>query len=140
MGEIVQFPSPEGGKEEEKKTEPLSQEEFSKLINLSEGLKRLYPSQVKEVKGVIGTGEKHGREKFVVGLLVWEHYKYPSPLLSSFVALFRDDELEKISFLEAKNNYWDWRTLVKTHKDKFHTEELLSYLVQLKDKFTRGEL
>ncbi|WP_461829649.1 hypothetical protein [Aquifex sp.] len=150
MGKVIQFPFGDEGenkekkeefKEEELKTEPLSEEDFQELVEpLKEGLKTLYPSQVKEVHGFIGLGEKRGKEKFVAGLLFWEHYKYQHPLVSSFLAVFNGDKLEKISFLEAKNNYWDWKLLVKTYKDRFHTEELLNGLIQLKDKFQKGEL
>lgn len=150
MGKVIQFPfgdeekkgeKKEELKEEELKTEPLSEEDFKELVEpLKEGLRTLYPSQVKDVHGFIGLGEKRGKEKFVAGLLFWEHYKYQHPLVSSFLAVFNGDKLEKISFLEAKNNYWDWRLLVKTYKDKFHTEELLNGLIQLKDKFQKGEL
>lgn len=150
MGKIIQFPlgddksNKEKGeelKEEEVRTEPLSEEDFQELIEpLKEGLKVLYPSQVKEVHGFIGLGEKRGKEKFVAGLLFWEHYKYQQPLVSSFLAVFKENKLEKISFLEAKNNYWDWKLLVKTYKDRFHTEELLNGLLHLKEKFQKGEL
>ena len=143
MGKVVEFPfgkEPEE-KKETKKTEPLSEKEFEELVEpLREGLKTLYPSQVKDVQGFIGLGEKCGNEKFVVGLLIWEHYKYDYPLVSSFVAVFKDNNLEKISFLEAKNNYWDWKLMVKTYKDRFHTEELLNGLIQLKEKFSKGEI
>ncbi len=150
MGKVIQFPSGDEGenrekreelKEEKLKTEPLSEEDLKELVEpLKEGLRTLYPSQVKDVHGFIGLGEKRGKEKFVAGLLLWEHYKYQYPLVSSFLAVFNGDKLEKISFLEAKNNYWDWKLLVKAYKDKFHTEELLNGLIQLKDKFQKGEL
>ncbi len=146
MGEIIQFPSEgdEGRKDERKedqRTEPLSEKDFQELLEpLKEGLKTLYPSQVKDVKGIIGLGEKRGSEKFVAGLLLWEHYKYEHPIVSSFLAVFSEDRLEKISFLEAKNNYWDWRLLIKTYKDRFHTEELLNGLLQLREQFQKGEI
>jgi len=147
MGKVIQFPfgkNPEGEKKEkgkDKETETLNEKDFQELIEpFREGLRTLYPSQVKDVKGIIGLGEKYGDEKFVVGLLVWEHLKYDYPLVSSFVAVFKGNRLEKISFLEAKNNYWDWKLLVKTYKDRFNTEELIKGLFQLKEKFSRGEL
>ncbi len=150
MGKLIKFPSgderenkekKEELKEEELKTESLSEEDFQELVEpLKEGLKTLYPSQVKDVHGFIGLGEKRGKEKFVAGLLFWEHYKYQHPLVSSFLAVFNGDKLEKISFLEAKNNYWDWKLLIKSYKDKFHTEEILNGLFQLRERFQRGDL
>jgi hypothetical protein len=47
------------------------------------------------------------------------------------VAYFEKGELKKISFLEAKNNYWDWRTMLKVHKGEFHTEELFNRFMEL---------
>ena len=145
MGKVVKFPlgdeEGKGDTEEELKTEPLSEEDFQELIEpLREGLRSLYPSQVKDVNGFIGLGEKRGKERFVGGILFWEHYKYEHPLVSSFLAVFNGNRLEKISFLEAKNNYWDWKLLVKTYRDKFHTEDILNGLLQLREKLQKGEL
>jgi len=144
MGKVIQFPlgeEPEKEKREDQKTELLTEEDFNQVVEVfKKDLKALYPSQVKDVLGVIGLGEKYGDEKFVVGLLMWEHYKQNYPLVSSFVAVLKGDKLEKISFLEAKRNYWDWKLMVKTYKDKFHTEELLKGLFELKEKFQKGEL
>ncbi|AAC07336.1 hypothetical protein [Aquifex aeolicus] len=144
MGKVIQFPfgeEPEKKEEKELKTEPLTEEDFNQVIEVfKKDLKTLYPSQVKDILGVIGLGEKYGDEKFVVGLLMWEHYKHSHPLVSSFVAVLKGDKLEKISFLEAKNNYWDWKLMVKTYKDKFHTEELMRGLFELKERFEKGEI
>jgi len=145
MGKVIQFPFGEEPERKEKreeiKTEHLTEEDFNKVIEVfKKDLKALYPSQVKDVLGVIGLGEKYGDEKFVAGLLMWEHYKHNHPLVSSFVAVLKGDKLEKISFLEAKNNYWDWKLMVKTYKDKFHTEELMKGLFELKERFQKGEL
>jgi len=140
MGKIIKlFDNEEPEKEEEAK--PLSQEEVRELIEpLGRRLKELYPSQVKEVLGLIGFGEKCGDEVFMAGILIWQHFKYEQPIASSFLAVFNKKELEKISFLEAKNNYWDWKLMVKIYKDKFHTEDILKGLYQLKEKFSKGEL
>ncbi|GAB6066192.1 hypothetical protein JCM9492_12840 [Aquifex pyrophilus] len=138
MGKIVEFPfGDEPKKEERKGPQPLTEKDFEELLKpFSEGLKKLYPSQVKEVKGVIGLGEKNGNEKFVAGLLIWESYKHPYPIVSSFIAVFKNNNLEKVSFLEAKNNYWDWKLLLKTYKDRFNTEEIFKGLQELKKNFT----
>ncbi|NPB05889.1 MAG: RtcB family protein [Aquificae bacterium] len=114
------------------KPEPLTKEEFEKLLEpLREGLKRLYPSQVEEVLGFSGLGEKNGDRVFLVGALMWKRYGTEQPLLSTFVALFERGRLEQISFLEAKNNYWDWRTMIKLLKKDFHTEELFNRFMEL---------
>ncbi len=111
---------------------PLTQEEFQKLFEpLKEGLKRLYPSQVEEVLGFSGLGEKNGDKVFVVGALMWKRYGVEQPLISTMVALFEKGRLEKVSFLEAKNNYWDWRMLLKLHKKEFHTEEIFNRFMEL---------
>ncbi|NPB07396.1 MAG: hypothetical protein GXN96_00540 [Aquificae bacterium] len=140
MGKIIKlFDDEEPQKEEEVK--PLTQEEIQELIEpMRRKLKELYPSQVREVVGLIGFGEKYGSEVFLAGILIWEHLKYEQPIASSFLAVFNRGELEKISFLEAKNNYWDWKLMVKTYRDRFHTEEILKGLYQLREKFSKGEL
>jgi len=140
MAKIIKF-NPEGGKpkretKEEKKepkllkgslekAEPLTEEDFQRLFHpFREGLKRLYPSQVEEVLGYTGLGEKNGDKAFIVGMVIWKRYGVEQPYTSTFVALFENGELKKVSFLEAKNNYWDWKTMLKVHKGEFHTEEL----------------
>ncbi len=147
MGKVIEFPQEDGGRERETKKErtdssaPLSQEEFSGLLEpLKEGLKRLYPSQVKEVLGVIGLGEKNGRECFVGGLLAWTHFKHSQPILSTFLAVFVDNQLEKISFLEAKNNYWDWELMIKTYKTRFDTENIYKELIKLREQVLKGRI
>ncbi|NPA41575.1 MAG: hypothetical protein GXO18_04795 [Aquificae bacterium] len=147
MGKVVKF-SPDGGEErreekrgKEKGTESLSQEEFLNLIEpLKEGLKRLYPSQVREVLGVAGFGEKNGKECFVAGLLAWLHFKQSQPILSSFLAVFVNDRLEKISFLEAKNNYWDWKLMIDTYQTKFNTKRMFEELQKLKEQVLSGNM
>ncbi|MEO2153139.1 MAG: hypothetical protein ABGX24_01800 [Aquificota bacterium] len=118
-----------------KNARPLTEEEFNQLLEpFKEGLKKLYPSQVEDVYGVFGVGEKNGNKVFMVGAVIWKHYGVPQPYTSTFVALFENNQLQKISFLEAKRNYWDWRTLIKMHKHEFHTEELFNYFQQLKEQ------
>jgi len=137
MGKVVNFPF---GEEPSKEKKELSEEELSKLFEgMREGLKRLYPSQVKEVYGFVGVGQRSGRESFVGGLLFWESAK-GGTAVSTFLALFRDEELEKISFLEAKRNYWDWDLMVKTHRDKFDTEKIEKEVMELRERFSRNEL
>ena len=146
MAKIIKF-NPEGKKpnkkkEEERETkllkgsvekaEPLTEEDFQKLFEpFREGLKRLYPSQVEEVLGFTGLGEKNGNKAFVVGMVIWKRYEVEQPYTSTFVALFENNELKKVSFLEAKNNYWDWRTMLKIHKGEFHTEELFNRFMEI---------
>ncbi len=142
MGKIVEFPFGDEPEKKEKEKgnnpQPLNEKDFEELIKpFTEGLKKLYPSQVKEVKGIVGLGEKNGSEKFVAGLLIWESFKYPHPVVSSFIAVFKNNILEKISFLEAKNNYWDWKLLLKTYKDRFNTDEIFKGLQELKKNFLK---
>ena len=114
------------------KAQPLEQEDFEQLFQpFREGLKRLYPSQVEEVLGFTGLGEKNGEKAFMVGVVVWKRYGTSQPYTSTFVALFEKGELKKVSFLEAKNNYWDWRTMLKLHKGEFHTEEIFNRFTEL---------
>ena len=105
--EVSKEPSknPEETKEKEtiKSAQPLTQEDIEKLFTpLREGLKKLYPSQVEEVLGVLGMGEKNGDKVFMVGILHWKRFGVEHPYTSTFVAIFEKDKLEKISFLEAK--------------------------------------
>ncbi len=141
MGKVIKF-TPGGGDDNEKEkveTRALSQEEFLELVEpLREGLKKLYPSQVKDITGVVGLGEKRGKEYFVVGLLAWLHFKEPQPILSTFVAVFIDKRLEKISFLEAKNNYWDWKVMVESYKGRFNTEAMLEEIQKIKKRMLEG--
>jgi len=111
---------------------PLTEEDFKKLFEaLKEGLKRLYPSQVEDVLGFFGLGEKNGDKAFVVGVVSWKRYGVEQPYMSTMVGIFENNHLEKVSFLEAKNNYWDWEVLLKTHKKEFHTEELFNKFMEL---------
>ena len=111
---------------------PLTEEDFQKLFEaLKEGLKRLYPSQVEDVLGFFGLGEKNGDKAFVVGVVSWKRYGVEQPYMSTMVGIFENNRLEKVSFLEAKNNYWDWEVLLKTHKKEFHTEELFNRFMEL---------
>ncbi len=139
MGKVVNFPS-DGGEEREG-VRKLSQEEFLKLIDpLREGLRRLYPTQVRDVLGVVGFGEKNGKECFVAGLLAWAHMKQPQPVVSTFLATFIEDRLDKISFLEAKNNYWDWKLMIETYQTRFNTKALFEELQRLREELTSGNL
>ncbi len=144
MGKIVEFPSGDNreGREKEQgefKTQRLTQREFLSLIEpLKEGLKRLYPSQVKDVLGIAGFGEKCGNEIFVVGILIWVHYKQEAPIASTFLAVFINEKLEKISFIEAKNNYWDWRLMLETYQTRFHTKEMFQELQALREQLLSG--
>ncbi len=134
MGKVVKFP---GSSDEE--TRPLSREEVEGLIEpLKEGLKRLYPTQVSDVLGVIGLGERKGAEVLMAGFLLWEGPKTGGPALSTFLALFINERLEKISFLEAKKNYWDWDLMVKTNRGKFHVDEMLKTLSEIREKMGWG--
>jgi hypothetical protein len=111
---------------------PLTEEDFKNLFEpLREGLKKLYPSQVEDVLGFYGLGEKNGNKTFVVGAVIWKRYGVKQPYASTMVALFENNELKKVSFLEAKNNYWDWKTLIKVHKGEFHTEEIFNRAMAL---------
>jgi len=137
MGKVVNFPFGEEPSEERRE---LTEEEMADLLEgMKEGLKRLYPSQVKEVYGFVGVGQRSGKESFVGGLLFWESAKGGSAV-STFLALFRDGELEKISFLEAKKNYWDWDLMVKTHGDRFDTKKIEKEVMELRERFARNEL
>jgi len=64
MGKVIQFPlgeEPEKEKREDQKTELLTEEDFNQVVEVfKKDLKALYPSQVKDVLGVIGLGEKYG--------------------------------------------------------------------------------
>jgi len=145
MGKIVEFPSGDGGKKKgegrELKTEKLTQEEFMDLLEpLKDGLRKLYPSQVKDVLGVAGFGERYGNESFVMGVLVWESLKQSEPILSTFLALFISNKLEKISFLEAKNNYWDWRLMIDTYQTRFNTKEMFEELQLLRQQVLGGNI
>ncbi len=144
MGKVVKFPGSDdeskGNGEENKKqsteTHALSQEEFvSYLEPLKEGLLKLYPSQVKEVVGVAGFGEERGKEAFLMGILMWEHFNNPQPIASTFLATFIDKKLDKISFLEAKRNYHDWKLMIDTYQDRFNTKEMFEKLQELRKQF-----
>jgi len=142
MGKVIRFVPDDG--DEDKNTEPetraLSEKEFLELVEpLKEGLRRLYPSQVKDIAGVVGLGERRGKEYFVAGLLAWLHFKHPQPILSTFVAVFIDKKLEKISFLEAKNNYWDWKVMVESYKGRFNTETMLEEVQRIKRQILEGK-
>ncbi len=112
--------------------QPLTEEDFKKIFEaLKEGLKKFYPSQVEDVLGFFGLGEKNGNKAFVVGVVSWKRYGVDQPYMSTLVGIFENDNLEKVSFLEAKNNYWDWKILLKTHKKEFHTEEIFNRFMEL---------
>ena len=146
MGKIVEFPSGDGGKKRKGegrklKAEKLTQEEFMELLEpFKEGLRRLYPSQVKDVLGVAGFGERCGNEVFVMGVLAWESLKQSSPVLSTFLALFIGGKLEKVSFLEAKNNYWGWRLMLDTYQTRFNTKEMFEELQLLREQVLGGNM
>jgi hypothetical protein len=111
---------------------PLTEDDLKGIFEaLREGLKRLYPSQVEDVLGFYGLGEKNGNKAFVVGAVVWKRYGVEQPYASTMVGVFENNELKKVFFLEAKNNYWDWRTLIKVHKGEFHTEEIFNRAIAL---------
>ncbi|RTZ58254.1 MAG: hypothetical protein DSZ31_06150 [Gammaproteobacteria bacterium] len=139
MAKVIKW-NPEGGKnkdkpqkeEKEKKPQPLTEEDFKRLFEpFKEGLKKLYPSQVEDVLGFYGMGEKNGNKDFLVGIVLWKRYGMEQPYSSTFVAIFEDNKLQKVSFLEAKNNYWDWRVMLKTYKKEFHTEEIFNRFMEL---------
>jgi hypothetical protein len=112
--------------------QPLTDEDLEKLFPaFREGLKELYPSQVEDVLGITALGEKNGENAFMVGKVVWKRYGVKQPYISTFVAYFGKGKLKKISFLEAKNNYWDWKTILKVHKGEFHTEEIFNRFMEL---------
>lgn len=145
MGKIVEFPSGDG-KEKKKgtkelRTEKLTQEEMERLVEpFRDGLKRLYPTQVKDVLGMVGFGEKRGKEVLTMGVLLWQPLKSKEPVASTFIALFQNDRLEKVSFLEAKNNYWDWNIMIETYQSRFNTKEMFRELQMLrKQLFSQGE-
>lgn len=138
MGKVIRFPGGDEEKREEGPT-PLGEEEIKGLLGpLKEGLKRLYPTQVKEVLGIIGVGERIGKEVFLAGYLVWEGYKTGGPVVSTFLSVFIGDRLEKISFKEAKRNYWDWNLMISTYKGRFHVEEMLKALDEIKERMGWG--
>ncbi len=139
MAKVIKW-NPEGDKnkdkpqkeEKEKKPQPLTEEDFKRLFEpFKEGLKKLYPSQVEDVLGFYGMGEKNGNKDFLVGIVLWKRYGVEQPYSSTFVAIFEDNKLQKVSFLEAKNNYWDWRVMLKTYKKEFHTEEIFNRFMEL---------
>jgi len=139
MAKVIKW-NPEGDKnrdkpqkeEKEKKPQPLTEEDFKRLFEpFKEGLKKLYPSQVEDVLGFYGMGEKSGNRDFLVGIVLWKRYGMEQPYSSTFVAIFEDNKLQKVSFLEAKNNYWDWRVMLKTYKKEFHTEEIFNRFMEL---------
>jgi len=143
MGRIVEF-SPEGGDGKKRKgklvRERLSQEEFLALIEpFRNGLRKFYPTQVKDILGMAGFGEKLGNEVLVMGILIWEHLRRTEPIASTFLAVFINEKLEKVSFLEAKNNYWDWNILIETYQTKFNTKEMLEELQALRMQMFGGE-
>ncbi len=139
MGKIVQFPFGEEGKgkeEKENRIETLDNKDIERLYEpFKEGLKKLYPSQVKDVLGIVGFGEKNGNEVMLMGILIWEHYKQPRPIASTFIALFVNDRLEKVSFLEAKNNYWDWKLMIDMYQHRFNTKKMFEDLKRLREEF-----
>jgi len=145
MGKIVEFPSGDGKEEREEgkelRTERLTQEEMERLVEpFKDGLRRLYPTQVRDVLGVVGFGEKRGKEVLTMGVLLWQPLKSESPVVSTFIALFQNDRLEKVSFLEAKNNYWDWKVMIETYQGRFNTKEMFRELQRLREQlFSQGE-
>ncbi len=142
MGRIVEFPSGDnrGKRKGSLRRERLSQEEFLSLVEpFRDGLRKFYPTQVKDILGVAGFGEKLGNEIFVMGVLIWEHLRRSEPVASTFLAVFINDKLEKVSFLEAKNNYWDWNLMIETYQSKFNTKEMLRELQTLREQMFGGE-
>ena len=143
MGKVIRFPS-DGGEEErkggrEEGARRLSQEEFLALVEpFRDGLKKLYPTQVEDILGIAGFGERNGKECFVMGVLVWQHQRQPGPIASTFLAVFVNDRLEKVSFLEAKNNYWDWRLMLDTYQTRFNTKEMFEELQRLREEVLSG--
>ena len=141
MGKVIRFPSEGGEEEREEGTKRLTQEEFLALVGpFREGLRRLYPTQVEDVIGIVGFGEKNGKECFVMGILVWQHRSRPGPIASTFLAVFVNERLEKVSFLEAKNNYWDWKLMIETYQNRFNTKEMLEELKKLREEVLSGNL
>ncbi|WP_457601684.1 hypothetical protein [Hydrogenivirga sp.] len=144
MGKVISFPSGDGGEERreeerERGAQRLTQEEFLALVEpFKEGLRKFYPTQVRDVLGVAGFGEKNGKEVFVAGILVWLHQKQPEPIASTFLAVFVNDTLEKVSFLEAKNNYWDWRLMLDTYQTRFNTRAIFEELQRLREEMFGG--
>ncbi len=141
MGKVVGFPGagkePEG--EEKLQTRQLTKEEVVELMPpLREGLLKLYPSQVQEVLQVMGFGEVRGEEVFMMGILVWKHFKNPEPIASTFLATFLGKRLDKISFLEAKRNYHDWKLMIDTYQDRFNTKEMFEKLQELRKQVFGG--
>jgi len=112
--------------------QPLTQEDLKQLFEpFKEGLKKLYPSQIEDVLGFYGMGEKNEDKVFLVGVVFWKRYGVEQPYTSTFVAIFEKGKLAKVSFLEAKKHYWDWKTLLKTYKSYFHTEEIFNRFQEL---------
>ena len=137
MGKVVSFGGSPQPKDENLK--PLTEEDIKALFDpLKEGLFKLYPSQMGSVDGIVAVGEAKDSRKVLVGLLFWTNKKTGMRSLSTFIAFFLNDKLEKISFLEAKNNYWDWDIAVKTLKPDFHIEEMVSEILRVKKEFTGG--
>ncbi|MDQ7038635.1 MAG: hypothetical protein Q9N26_05500 [Aquificota bacterium] len=138
MGRVVRFP----GGDEERRSEnprPLTEDEIRALLDpLREGLKRLYPTQVKEVLGLVGVGERTGEEVFLAGYLIWEGYRTGGPVVSTFLSVFIKNRLEKISFREARRNYWDWNLMVNTYRGRFNVEEMLRTLDSIKERMGWG--
>ncbi|NPB05978.1 MAG: hypothetical protein GXO03_00065 [Aquificae bacterium] len=136
MGKVIKLFEEEPRKPERR---PLTEEELKELLKpLEEGLLRLYPSQVKAVNGLAAVGQVSGDEKLLGGLLFWESKK-GGPAVSTFIALFKNDRLEKISFYEAKRNYWDWEVTVKSLKERFDAEEVEKAALALRERFFGGQ-
>ncbi len=141
MGKIVKFPSGGGEEEREEGARRLSKEEFIALLEpFRDGLKRLYPTQVEDILGMVGFGERNGKECFVMGVLIWQHQRQQDPVASTFLAVFVNNKLEKVSFLEAKNNYWDWKLMLDTYQTRFHTKEMFEELQKLRQEVLSGNI
>ncbi len=140
MGNIIEFPFGDGKEGKEKlKVEKLTQEELTELIEpFRRGLKELYPTQVSDILGLVGFGEKFGNEIMVMGILLWLHLSRSEPIASTFIAYFVNKKLEKVSFLEAKNNYWDWKLMIETYQTKFNTKEMFADLQELREQILSG--
>ncbi len=141
MGKIVEFPSGDNQRKRKGDLERkrLSQEEFLSLVEpFRDGLRKLYPTQVKDILGIAGFGEKLGNEIFVMGVLIWEHLRRGEPVASTFMAVFVNGQLEKVSFLEARNNYWDWNLMMETYQTRFNTREMFRELQDLREQIFGG--
>ncbi len=135
MGKVVRFPGSgdEGKKGETLEVKPLTQEELAEYLEpMREGLKKLYPSQVEDMVGFMGFGEVRGKEAFLMGILAWKHFNSEEPIASTILATFIDKKLDKVSFLEAKRNYHDWKVMIDTYQDRFHTKEMFEELQKLR--------